>query len=51
MKVVSGSDGFINMRVDTAGSDISAFEVDRKPVLKVGGWLYLSQNWCLYLQL
>ena len=36
---------------EIAGSDISAFEVDRKPVLKVGGWLHLSWNWCLYLQL
>ena len=34
-----------------AGSDISAFKVDRKLVLKVGGWLHLSWNWCLYLQL
>ena len=36
---------------DIAGSDISSFQVDRKPVLKVGGWLYLSWNWHLYLQL
>ena len=36
---------------DIAGSSISVFEVDRKPVLKVGGWLHLLQNWHLYLQL
>ena len=36
---------------DIAGSDISLFKVERKPVLKVGGWLHLSQNWHLYLQL
>ena len=36
---------------DMAGSNISAFEVDRKPVLKAGGQLHLSQNWHLYLQL
>ena len=36
---------------DIAGSDISSFQVDRKLVLKVGGWLHLLQNWCLYLQL
>ena len=36
---------------DIAGSDISLFLVDRKPVLKVGGWLLLLQNWHLYLQL
>ena len=36
---------------DIAGSDISAFEVDRKLVLKVGGQLHLLQNWHLYLQL
>ena len=34
-----------------AGLNISAFEVDRKPVLKVGGWLHLSRNWRFYLQL
>ena len=32
---------------DMAGLNISAFEVDRKLVLKVG----VSQNWRLYLQL
>ena len=36
---------------DIAGSDISSFQVDRKPVLKVGGQLHLSWNWHLYLQL
>ena len=36
---------------DIAGSNISTFEVDRKPVLKAGGQLHLSQNWHLYLQL
>ena len=36
---------------DIAGSDISAFEVDRKLELKVGGLLHLLQNWHLYLQL
>ena len=36
---------------DIAGSDISAFEVDRKLVLKVGGLLHLLRNWHLYLQL
>ena len=36
---------------DKAGLNISAFEVDRKPVLKVGEQLHLSWNWCLYLQL
>ena len=36
---------------DIAGSDISLFQVDRKPVLKVGRQLHLSWNWHLYLQL
>ena len=36
---------------DIAGLDISLFQVDRKPVLKVGGWLHLLWNWHLYLQL
>ena len=36
---------------DIGGPDISSFQVDGKPVLKVGGWLHLSQNWHLYLQL
>ena len=36
---------------DIAGSDISSFQVDRKLVLKVGGWLHLLRNWHLYLQL
>ena len=29
---------------DIAGSDISSFPVDRKLVLKVGGWVHLSWN-------
>ena len=36
---------------DIAGSDISSFKVERKPVLKVAGCLHLSRNWRLYLQL
>ena len=36
---------------DIAGSNISAIEVDRKLVLKVGGQLHLSWNWYLYWQL
>ena len=36
---------------DIAGSDISQFKVERRPVLKVGGHLHLLWNWCLYLQL
>ena len=34
-----------------AGLNISPFEVDRKLVLKVGGWLHLAQNWRLYLKI
>ena len=36
---------------DIAGSDISSFKVERKPVLKVGGHLHFSRNWHIYLQL
>ena len=36
---------------DIAGSDISSFKVERRPVLKVGGHLELSQNWRVFLQL
>ena len=36
---------------DIAGSDISLFKVERRPVLKVRGHLELLQNWCVYLQL
>ena len=36
---------------DIAGSNISSFKVERRPVLKVGGHLHLLQNWHLYLQL
>ena len=36
---------------DIAGSDISSFKVERRPVLKVRGHLQLSQNWCVCLQL
>ena len=36
---------------DIAGSDISSFQVERRPVLKVGGHLQLSQNWRVCLQL
>ena len=36
---------------DIAGSDISLFQVERRPVLKVGGHLQLLQNWRVCLQL
>ena len=36
---------------DIAGSDISSFKVERRPVLKVGGHLQLSRNWRVCLQL
>ena len=36
---------------DIAGSDISSFKVERRPVLKVGGHLQLSWNWRVRLQL
>ena len=36
---------------DIAGSNISLFKVERRPVLKVRGHLELSQNWHVYLQL
>ena len=36
---------------DIAGSDISSFKVERRPVLKVGGHLQLSRNWHVCLQL
>ena len=36
---------------DIAGSDISLFKVERRPVLKVGGHLQLSWNWRVCLQL
>ena len=36
---------------DIAGSDISSFKVERRPVLKVGGHLQLSWNWRVCLQL
>ena len=36
---------------DIAGSDISLFKVERRLVLKVGGHLQLSRNWCVCLQL
>ena len=36
---------------DIAGSDISSFQVERRPVLKVGGHLQLSRNWRVCLQL
>ena len=36
---------------DIAGSNVSSFQVERRPVLKVGGHLHLSWNWHLYLQL
>ena len=36
---------------DIAGSDISLFKVERRPVLKVGGHLQLLRNWQVCLQL
>ena len=36
---------------DIAGSNISLLKVERRPLLKVGGHLHMSWNWCLYLQL
>ena len=36
---------------DIAGSDISSFKVERRPVLKVRGHLQLSWNWRVCLQL
>ena len=50
VKVASGFDGKYEGE-DIAGSNISLFKVERKPVLKVRGWLHLLQNWHLYLQL
>ena len=35
---------------DIAGSDISSFKVERRPVLKVRGHLQLSRNWHVCLQ-
>ena len=36
---------------DIAGSDISSFKEERRPVLKVRGYLQLSRNWRVCLQL